>query len=86
MRNLARSRRLPKVLAQKFWVTFTGASVQQAESAKTSKFFTPDGGPTFVRWRASRTDGGQVGPGGPALLVREILESRVPRADDCTGQ
>lgn len=69
----------------KLWVTFTGASVQQAQSARASALLSPDGGPTFVRWRASRTDEAHAGPGGPALLVREILETRAPRADDCTG-
>lgn len=70
--------------AARLWVTFTGASVQQAEHAKASGLLTP-GQPTFVRWNAARTDGRDIGPGGPALLVRDIVEVRAPRADDCPG-
>lgn len=68
----------------KWWVTWTGTSVEQAERAKASGLMA-DGERAFVRWRASRTDERTVGPGGPALLVREILEIRAPRADDCAG-
>jgi invasion protein IalB len=65
----------------KLWVTFTEKSVEQAQRAKAAGLLGSD--PTFVRWMASRTDGRQVGPGGPALLVRDIAEVRAPRADDC---
>jgi hypothetical protein len=37
----------------------------------------------FGHWRAFRTDERLVGPGGPALLVRDIFEIRAPREDDC---
>ena len=66
----------------KWWVTFTGESVQQAERAKASGLMA-SGERTFVRWRASRTDERHAGPGGPSLLVREILDIRAPRTDDC---
>ena len=39
---------------------------------------------TFVRWRASRTDEKLVGPGGPALLVRDIFEVRAAASSDCS--
>jgi hypothetical protein len=66
----------------KWWVTFTEAAVAQADRAKASGLLASP--PTFVRWTAVRTDGKQVGPGGPALLVREILDVRAPAATDCS--
>ena len=65
----------------KWWVTFTEASVEQAQRAKAAGLLGSE--PTFVRWKAARTDERQVGPGGPALLVREIDEVRASRPDDC---
>lgn len=67
----------------KWWVTFTEVSVAQAERAKGGGLL--GAAPTFVRWRAVRTNESQVGPGGPALLVREILEVRAPAANDCAA-
>lgn len=67
----------------KWWVTYIGTSVEQAARAKASGLLGSER--TFVRWSAARTDERRVGPGGPALLVRDILEVRAPRADDCTG-
>jgi hypothetical protein len=66
----------------RWWVTFTGASVQKAEQAKGSGLLTA-GQRTFVRWSGARTDERHIGPGGPALLVRDILEVRAPGPDDC---
>jgi hypothetical protein len=50
----------------KWWVTFTEKSVEQAQRAKAAGLLGSD--LTFVRWTATRSDGRQVGPGGPALL------------------
>ena len=66
----------------RWWVTFVDASVRQAEQAKTSGQLAVNQR-AFVRWRASRTDDRVAGPGGPALLVRDIFEIRAPRANDC---
>jgi hypothetical protein len=68
--------------AARWWVTLTGASVQQMERAKSSGLLAA-GGRTFVRWSAARTDGRHIGPGGPALLVRDITEVRAAGANDC---
>jgi hypothetical protein len=66
----------------KWWVTYTGTSLEQAARAKASGLLGTDR--TFVRWSAARTDERRIGPGGPALLVRDIVEVRAPRADDCS--
>jgi hypothetical protein len=68
--------------SQRWWVTFVDASVRQAADAKKAGFLTINQR-TFVRWRASRTDERLTGPGGPALLVRDIFEIRAPSANDC---
>ena len=70
--------------ASPWWVTWVDASVRQVEDAKKAGLLGTDER-MFVRWRASRTDGRLVGPGGPALLVRDIFEIRPPRANDCRG-
>jgi len=64
-----------------WWVTYVDASVRQAQEAKTAGLLA--GKRTFVRWRASRTDGRLAGPGGPALLVRDIFEVRGATSNDC---
>jgi hypothetical protein len=69
------------------WVTFTGRSVEQMQAERAAGHFT-DGPSYFVRWRASVTYDGEVGPRGPgkpALLVRELLELRPASDDDCAG-
>lgn len=68
-----------------FWVTFTDESVRQIEAAR-SEGRALVGDTAFVRWRAALTDERMVGPGGPALLVRDITE--VQRADrgDCPSR
>jgi hypothetical protein len=59
----------------RWWVTFTGTSVDRLEQAKVSGEIRA-GTTSFVRWNAALTDERFVGPGGPALLVREIMETR----------
>ena len=71
--------------ASRWWVTYVDASVRQAEQARKEGLLALNQR-TFVRWRASRTDEKLVGPGGPALLVRDIFEIRAPKPGDCTGQ
>lgn len=66
----------------RWWVTYVDRAVRQAADAKTAGLLA-DNGRTFVRWRASRTDEKLVGPGGPALLVRDIFEVRAPSSSDC---
>ena len=66
----------------RWWVTFVDASVRQAEEAR-NKGLLATGQRAFVRWRASRTDDKVVGPGGPALLVRDIFEIRPAKPGDC---
>lgn len=66
----------------RYWVTFVGASVGQIEEARKAGRYTT-GQRAFVRWSAAVTDERLVGPGGPALLVRNIDELRAPRTDDC---
>lgn len=66
----------------RWWVTYVDDAVRQVREAKSSGAFA-DNERTFVRWRASRTDEKVVGPGGPALLVRDIFEIRPPGDDDC---
>ncbi|HVL66800.1 MAG TPA: hypothetical protein VM364_06005 [Vicinamibacterales bacterium] len=68
--------------SERWWVTFVDAAVSQARTAPASDQLV-SGGRSFVRWRASRTDERLVGPGGPALLVRDIIEIRSPGASDC---
>ena len=68
--------------APRWWVTWVDASVRQVDEAKKAGLLAMNER-TFVRWRASRTDERLVGPGGPALLVRDIFEIRAPRANDC---
>jgi hypothetical protein len=67
----------------RWWVTYVDAAVAQAENAKASGRLT-SGERLFVRWRASRTDERLAGPGGPALLVRDIFELRAARSADCS--
>ena len=69
----------------RWWVTFVDASVRQAEQAKKSGQLAVNRR-AFVRWRASRTDDRVAGPGGPALLVRDIFEIRAPGSNDCGAQ
>ena len=68
--------------SQRWWVTYVDASVRQAADARKAGLLTINR-PAFVRWRASRTDERLTGPGGPALLVRDIFEIRAPTANDC---
>ena len=70
--------------APRWWVTWVDASVRQAEDAKESGLLAMNER-AFVRWRASRTDERLVGPGGPALLVRDIFEIRAPGPNDCAA-
>lgn len=68
-----------------WWVTFTGASVEQAERERAVGRLVP-ATRTFVRFRtAVETEGrvGPQGPGVPALLVREILEAVPASEGDC---
>jgi len=69
----------------RWWVTYVDASVRQSGEAK-KKGLLATGQRTFVRWRASRTDERLVGPGGPALLVRDIFEIRAAKSNDCAPQ
>lgn len=69
----------------RWWVTFVDASVRQFEEARRAGLLADDQ-PAFVRWRASRTDERLVGPGGPALLVRDIFEIRASRPGDCAAE
>lgn len=66
----------------RWWVTLVDEAVRQVELARDSGRFAA-GERHFVRVVAARTDQRHVGPGGPALLVRNILELRPPRPDDC---
>jgi hypothetical protein len=68
--------------APPLWVTWVDGAVRQMEDARKAGLLASNER-AFVRWRASRTDGRLVGPGGPALLVRDIFEIRAPRANDC---
>jgi hypothetical protein len=72
--------------ADAWWVTLTGTSVTQIEAARRDGRVRADL-PSYVRWRAVFTRGGEVGPPGRgALLVREVIEAR-PRGDgDCTAR
>lgn len=68
---------------ERWWVTFTERSVPQIAEARARGVATADVR-AFVRWRAARTDERHVGPGGPALLVREVLEVRAAEDADCS--
>jgi len=68
--------------SERWWVTLTGRSVEQVQRARAEGRVT-QGQPVFVRWTAAVTDGRVVGPGGPALLAREVLELRAPTDADC---
>lgn len=65
-----------------WWVTFVGVAVSQLELSREGDAWTP-GQRTFVRWDAALTDERHVGPGGPALLVRNIVDIRPASAADC---
>lgn len=67
---------------ERWWVTFTDRSVPQIAAARAGGVATAEAR-AFVRWRAARTDERHVGPGGPALLVREVLEVRAAADGDC---
>ncbi|MDX1647833.1 MAG: hypothetical protein R3304_11870, partial [Longimicrobiales bacterium] len=67
------------------WVTFTGLSVRQIEEARASGMALA-GDTVFVRWRAALTDERMVGPGGPALLVRDIAVIRPAADGPCPGR
>ncbi|MBA2304207.1 MAG: hypothetical protein H0W08_16465 [Acidobacteria bacterium] len=69
----------------RWWVTYVDASVAQARNARNAGLLRT-GQRTFVRWRASGTDDRLLGPGGPALLVRDIFEIRASSDDDCRRQ
>jgi hypothetical protein len=67
---------------ERWWVTLTDRSVGQVRAALDEGRINRSS-PAFVRWRAALTDERVVGPGGPALLVREVLEIRSAGAADC---
>lgn len=64
------------------WVTLVGDAVGQVRAARAAGQLT-DGEPSVVRWWASVTDERHAGPGGPALLVRRVVEIRPASAADC---
>jgi len=65
----------------RLWVTFMGLGAEEARRLAASGLLVEV--PTFVRWRAERAPDGRVGPGGPALLVYEILDARPADQGDC---
>jgi hypothetical protein len=67
---------------ERWWVVFTERSVAQIQTAALDGRMHP-GERTFVHWRAAPTDESVAGPGGTALLVREILELRPAADGDC---
>jgi hypothetical protein len=67
---------------ERWWVTLTDRSIDQVRSALADGRIA-DGGRAFVRWMAALTDERLIGPGGPALLTREVLELRRPGDADC---
>jgi hypothetical protein len=67
---------------ERWWVVFTERSVPQIQAAALDGRMRP-GERTFVHWRAAPTDESVAGPGGPAVLVREILELRPAADGDC---
>lgn len=68
--------------SRRLWVTYTDKSVKQIQEARVAGLMVA-GERYFVRWSAAVTDERQVGPGGPALLVRTIAEVRPAAAADC---
>ena len=64
------------------WVTFTDRSVAQIAAARADGVALV-GDTAFVLWRAVETDERMVGPGGPALLVRDITVVRPAGSGDC---
>jgi hypothetical protein len=69
-----------------WWVTVTDAAIPQIDSARRAGQLLEDR-PSFVHWRAVRTQGGEVGPrGATALLVREVLTVRPAAASDCAAR
>ena len=66
----------------RWWVTFTDRSVQQIQGARASGQAL-SGSRSYVQWLAALTDEKHVGPGGTAVLVRDIREIRAPSAADC---
>ena len=68
-----------------WWVTLTDGAGPQLDAAREAGRVVA-GRPSFVRWRAVLTRGGEVGPkGGTALLVREIVETRPAAEGDCAA-
>lgn len=67
---------------ERWWVTLTERSVTQVQAALDEGRIDRSSA-AFVRWRAALTDERVVGPGGPALLVRDVLEIRTAGAADC---
>jgi hypothetical protein len=68
-----------------WWVTFTGASVAEADAARQAGKIAP-GKRVFVRLLATTTLDGRVGPQGkgtPAVLVDRLLEAREATDADC---
>lgn len=65
-----------------WWVTFVDRAVSQLERARERGDVATERR-TYVRWLAALTDERLVGPGGPALLVREIQELRPATPADC---
>ncbi|HSG49162.1 MAG TPA: hypothetical protein VLA43_15180 [Longimicrobiales bacterium] len=68
---------------ERLWVTFIGSAATEARNRTDSGLLLE--APTFVRWRAERVTDGRVGPGGPALFVHEILETRRAAEGDCAA-
>ncbi len=67
--------------AAPMWATLTGAAVSQYRPPAADAAARQ-----FVRWRASVTTDGAVGPrgpGAPALMVRELIEQRAAGTADC---
>lgn len=69
----------------RWWVTLTGRAVEQYSAARADGRAVADT-PSFVRIRAAATDERHVGPGGPALLVREVSQLRPAEAGDCGSE
>lgn len=69
-----------RAAGERWWVTFTGASIPEFADIRAE---LEAGRSQYVRLNAAMTDERHVGPGGPALLVRRILEARPEAASDC---